>query len=65
MHWNSLSEFINMGGYGTYVWGSYIVTFVLLAAEVIMLRARKRRLSHSTAVPPELETRNSELETAL
>jgi len=65
MHWNSLSEFINMGGYGTYVWGSYLVTFVLLTAEIIALRARKRKLRNSTSVRPEIETRNSEFETAL
>jgi len=65
MHWNSLSEFINMGGYGAYVWGSYLVTFVLLTAEIIALRARKRRLSQTTAARPELETRNSKLETVL
>jgi heme exporter protein D len=65
MHWNSLSEFINMGGYGTYVWGSYIVTFVLLTAEIIALRARKRKLAQSTTAQAKLETQNSELETAL
>ena len=65
MQWNSLSEFINMGGYGFYVWGSYGVTFVLLAAEIIMLRARKKRLAQQTVVRQQLETRNSKLETAL
>ena len=65
MHWNSLSEFINMGGYGRYVWGSYIVTFVLLTAEIIALRARKRKLGKGTPVRARLETRNSKLETAL
>jgi heme exporter protein D len=53
-----------MGGYGVYVWGSYGVTLVLLAAEILMLRARKRRLVQ-TAERAELETRNSKLETAL
>ena len=61
MQWNSFSEFINMGGYGFFVWGSYGVTFVLLAAELIMLRARKKRLSEKAALRRKLETRNSEL----
>ena len=65
MHWNSLSEFINMGGYGAYVWGSYLVTFVLLTAEVIMLRARKRKLAQSERVRERVETGSSKLETAL
>ena len=60
MQWNSFSEFINMGGYGFFVWGSYGVTFVLLAAELIMLRARKKRLSEKAALRRKLETRNSE-----
>jgi len=65
MQWNSFSEFISMGGYGFYVWGAYGVTLVLLAAELIMLRARKKRLTEQTALRRKLETRNSELETAL
>jgi heme exporter protein D len=62
MHWNSLSEFISMGGYGPYIWGSYGVTFVLLTAEVIMLRARKRELRNAAPLPEDVESRN---ETAL
>jgi len=63
MQWNSFSEFIKMGGYGFYVWGSYGVTLVLLTAEVIMLRARKRKLAQSRSAQQKLETRNSKLET--
>jgi len=37
-----MSEFLAMGGYGFYVWGSYVVTFALLALEVILLRKRFR-----------------------
>jgi len=37
-----MSEFFAMGGYGVYVWGSYGVTFVLLAIEVVLLLKRKR-----------------------
>ena len=37
-----MSEFFNMGGYGLYVWGSYGVTFALLALEVVMVMKRKR-----------------------
>jgi heme exporter protein CcmD len=31
-----------MSDYGFYLWGSYIVTFVLLALEVVVLLKRKR-----------------------
>ena len=33
-----------MGGYGFYVWGSYVVTLILLGAEVIQLLKRKKTL---------------------
>jgi len=44
MNWGSLDAFLAMGGYGFYVWGSYLVTAVLLAAEVIVLKRRHRTL---------------------
>lgn len=65
MQWNSFSEFISMGGYGFYVWGSYGLTFVLLAAEIIMLRSRKRRIAQQTAVRRTMGSQDSKLETVL
>lgn len=41
MNWNSLSEFLAMGGYGLYVWGSVLMTLALLAGEVLSLRLRR------------------------
>lgn len=38
-----MSEFLAMGGYGFYVWGSYGVTFALLALEVVLLRGRYKK----------------------
>lgn len=36
---NSLNEFLNMGGYGAYVWSAYGITFiVMIVAIVIPLR---------------------------
>jgi heme exporter protein D len=37
-----MSDFFAMGGYAWYVWGSYGVTFTLLAIEVVMLARRSR-----------------------
>ena len=37
-----MSDFFAMGGYAFYVWGSYGVTFALLALEIILLMKRKR-----------------------
>jgi heme exporter protein D len=44
MNWGSLDAFLAMGGYGFYVWGSYVVTFVLLAIEVAWLRSARREV---------------------
>lgn len=37
MNWSSLAEFLAMGGYGQYVWGSVGVVALLLCAEVAQL----------------------------
>jgi len=37
-----MTDFFAMGGYALYVWGSYGVTFALLALEVIFLLKRVR-----------------------
>jgi len=42
MNWASLDEFWAMGGYGFYVWGSYVVAFACLALEIFFLRRRSR-----------------------
>jgi heme exporter protein D len=36
----NLSDFLAMGGYGFYVWGSYLVTALLLVMEIVAVRAR-------------------------
>ncbi len=41
MNW---SEFFSMGGRGFYVWGSYVVTFVFLLIEIILLRQRRKQI---------------------
>ena len=42
MTWGGVSEFFAMGGYGLYVWGSYAVTFLLIALELVLVTARHR-----------------------
>ncbi|HEY0587524.1 MAG TPA: heme exporter protein CcmD [Pseudoduganella sp.] len=42
MNWHSLQDFFAMGGYGSYVWGSFSVVFGLMMLEVWMLRRRER-----------------------
>jgi heme exporter protein D len=43
MQWNSFGEFVHMGGYGLYVWGSYAVTLAVMALESHLAAARRRR----------------------
>jgi heme exporter protein D len=38
----SLADFFAMGGYGFYVWGAYVVTALLIAAEIFAVRSRFR-----------------------
>lgn len=42
MNWESASQFWAMGGYGFYVWGSYAVSAVLIAAELVLVARRMR-----------------------
>jgi len=50
MNWPDLS----MGGYGFYVWGSYIFSLIAIVWEVVSLRSRKKALTQqqsSNTVP--------------
>jgi heme exporter protein D len=38
-----MNEFLSMGGYAWYVWGSYGVTFLLLAVEIILLSHKAKK----------------------
>jgi heme exporter protein D len=44
MIWNSWSDFLAMGGYGLYVWGSFGVTAAAIAAEMWSVAARRKAL---------------------
>lgn len=44
MIWSSWQDFLNMGGYALYVWGSYAVTFILIVLELVLLALRRRAI---------------------
>jgi heme exporter protein D len=46
-----LSAFLAMGGYGFYVWTSYLVAAIAVAVEIIFVRARKRAAMKSARKP--------------
>jgi heme exporter protein D len=43
MNWNGLSDFLHMGGYALYVWGSFGVTAALVAGELWMLKRHREQ----------------------
>jgi heme exporter protein D len=46
MIWNSWNDFWAMGGYGLYVWGSFGVTALCIAVEMVWVkRARENALT--------------------
>ena len=49
MNWASAADFFAMGGYGLYVWGSYLVTAACIAGEILFLRARRREALRQVA----------------
>ena len=50
MNWGSVGEFLDMGGRGLYVWGSYAVFGICLAIETFSLIRRRKMLRRN---PPE------------
>ena len=46
IYWNSFADFLAMGGYGFYVWGSFGVTALIMIVEpIIVARNRKNTIS--------------------
>ncbi len=47
MNWSSWSDFLAMGGYGFYVWGSFGVSALVIAIEIVQLKARRTALKRA------------------
>jgi heme exporter protein D len=45
----NIGDFLAMGGYAFYVWGSYLVAGALLAIEAVSVRARLRAAREAAA----------------
>jgi heme exporter protein D len=43
VNWGSWDNFLRMGGYGFFVWGSYGMAMAILVIEVWQLKVRRRR----------------------
>ena len=67
IHWASFSDFIAMGGYGFYVWGSFGATALIMAIEPIVaarnqkatIARLKRQLRAESQADSRAEYRNS------
>ena len=63
IHWNSLGDFLAMGGYGFYVWGSFGATVLIMAIEpIVVARNRKTtiaRLQRQLRAETRAESRNT------
>ena len=44
MIWSGPAEFFNMGGYAFYVWGSFLVFALAIAAETIFVVRRRKQV---------------------
>ena len=42
MQWLSVADFLNMGGYAFYVWGSFGITALVVVAEIWQVRIKRR-----------------------
>ncbi len=63
IHWNSFADFLAMGGYGFYVWGSFGVTALIMAVEPIMVARNQKatiaRLKRQLRAESRTESRNA------
>ena len=41
--WQSFADFVHMGGYGLYVWGSYLLTLAVMVVEPLLAQRRHLR----------------------
>ena len=47
MQWHSVGEFLAMGGYAPYVWGSFGACALAMSVEPWLLRRRRRQVLRS------------------
>jgi len=47
MHWNSVGEFLAMGGYAPYVWGSFGACALAMLIEPLLVRQRHNNILDS------------------
>ncbi|MGK0170459.1 MAG: heme exporter protein D [Gammaproteobacteria bacterium] len=56
---NELSDFLHMGGYGSYVWGSYGVVAIVLVGNLVAISVRRRTVVRAIAQRERVELRRA------
>lgn len=46
----NVSEFLQMGGYGVYVWSAYAVTLMVFGINIFLAYVEKRKIKKMTSV---------------
>jgi heme exporter protein D len=50
IYWKSFADFLAMGGYGVYVWGSFALTAAFMFTEPILVWRRHQRAKAEAAL---------------
>jgi len=58
MNWSGPAEFFAMGGYALYVWGSFAMCALVVAAETILVIRRRKKVLRE--LQPEFHSTNAE-----
>lgn len=46
IHWNSVADFLAMGGYAGYVWGAYgLAALIMVVEPILVVRRRKNTIA--------------------
>ncbi|MBS1129921.1 MAG: heme exporter protein [Proteobacteria bacterium] len=63
IYWNSFADFLAMGGYGFYVWGSFGLTALIMAIEPIIVARNQKttiaRLKRQLRAESRADNRNT------
>ena len=59
IHWNSFADFLAMGGYGFYVWGSFGLTALIMIVEPIVVARNRKNTIARLKRQLRAETRNT------
>ncbi len=45
-YWNNFADFLAMGNYGFYVWGSFLMVAIIMIFEIIIIKKNYQKTIH-------------------